>query len=121
MKQILSVHGMEMPLLALVGLVTINATINGMFILLYTAIQCTTLSAIDNGTISYNPTGNGQFGFNTVATHTCTMGYFLSSGCNVRMCGGDDSSTTGMWSGNVPMCTGESLLLVYTHMCSSRL
>ncbi|XP_064407236.1 sushi, von Willebrand factor type A, EGF and pentraxin domain-containing protein 1-like isoform X2 [Halichondria panicea] len=69
------------------------------------AIQCTTLSAIDNGTISYNPTGNGQFGFNTVATHTCTMGYFLSSGCNVRMCGGDDSSTTGMWSGNVPMCT----------------
>ncbi len=76
-----------------------------------------TLEAIDNGTISYNPIGNGQLEFNTEATHTCTTGYFLSSGSDVRVCGGNDSSTTGMWSGTVPTCTGESLLLhgLYAH------
>ncbi len=77
-----------------------------------------TLSAIDNGTISYNPTENGRFGFNTEATHTCNTGYFLSSGSDVRVCGGNDSSTTGMWSDTVPTCTGKSLLLVCMHMCT---
>ncbi len=76
-----------------------------------------TLEAIDNGTISYNPIGNGQLEFNTEATHTCTMGYFLSNGSDVRVCEGNDSSTAGMWSGTVPTCTGESLLLhgLYAH------
>ncbi len=71
------------------------------------AIQCSALSPIDNGVISYNPLGTEPFGLNTEAIHTCAMGYFLSSGSDVRVCGGG-CSATGVWSGTVPTCTGEN-------------
>ncbi len=84
---------------------------------LYAAIQCPTLNDINNGDISYNSRNDaGQFGFNTEATHTCDNGFFLSNGSDVRVCGGNDSSTIGMWSGHIPVCTGESLLLICSNL-----
>ncbi len=83
---------------------------NAVFFL--TAIQCPALPGIDNAIISYNSVGTDSFFFNTAATHICDNGYFLSDGSNMRVCGGVDSSTAGMWSGTAPTCTGESLLLV---------
>ena len=80
--------------------------------MLFTAILCSDLPDIINGDISYDPAGDDPFPFNTLATHTCDNGYFLSNGSDVRVCGGNDSSTTGMWNGFTPTCTGESLLLV---------
>ncbi len=73
------------------------------------AIQCSELTGIANGTISYNPTGTGSFGFNTEAIHTCDNGFFLSNGSDVRVCGGG-FIINGTWSGDIPTCTGESLL-----------
>ncbi len=75
----------------------------------YTAIQCPALNNINNGDISYNSGNNaGQLWFNTEATHTCDNGFFLSNGNGVRVCEGNDSSTTGVWSVDIPVCTGES-------------
>ncbi len=75
-----------------------------------TVIQCPALNDINNGDIRYNSRKNaGKFGFNTEATHTCDNGYFLSSESDVRVCGGDDSSTTGTWSGTAPGCSGNEV------------
>ncbi len=89
-------------------LITIQRRLK-LFMFFYTAIQCPALNDINNGDISYNSGNNaGQFGFNTEATHTCDNGYFLSNGNGVRVCEGNDSSTVGMWRGDIPVCTGES-------------
>ncbi len=71
----------------------------------YTAIQCSSLAAIDNATISYNPVGTEPFPFNTEATHTCDTFYTLTSGDALRVCGGDCSNTTEVWSGTAPGCS----------------
>ena len=44
--------------------------------------------------------------FATVATYTCDTGYGLSRGDATSTCGGDGSSTSGIWSGVVPTCEG---------------
>ncbi len=50
--------------------------------------------------------------FNTEATHTCDTFYTLTNGSDVRVCGGDDSNTTGAWSGTAPGCSGNSIDLM---------
>lgn len=40
----------------------------------------------------------------TVATYSCDPGYGLSGGDTARTCGGDGSTTTGVWDGMMPTC-----------------
>ncbi len=46
------------------------------------------------------------FDYSTVAIYFCDTGYGLNGGDLTRSCGGDDSSTTGSWSGTQPTCEG---------------
>ncbi len=46
--------------------------------------------------------------FDTVASYSCVNGFGLSGGGPTRTCGGDGSTTTGMWSGSIPTCEGVS-------------
>ena len=64
-----------------------------------TAIMCPGLPLLVNGVISYSDT----LAFGAMATYTCDTGYGLS-GDMTRSCGGDGSSTNGVWSGFAPTC-----------------
>ncbi len=54
------------------------------------------------------------FDYLTVAAYTCNPGYGLSGGDSIRTCEGDDSSTTGEWSGTAPACESK----LDTHACT---
>ena len=73
------------------------------------AITCSSLSSISNGAITYNPDMTSPYNFGTVATHTCSEGFYLQ-GSNARTCGGDGSSVSGVWSGSAPVCAGKYLI-----------
>ena len=48
----------------------------------------------------------GNYYFGTVATHSCSGGFFLM-GNEMRVSEGDGTSPTGMWSGSEPVCSGN--------------
>ncbi len=73
----------------------------------FVAITCSALAQIINGTISYE---SSTFGFGSSATHSCMDGFFLS-GSSTRRCEGDGSSTSGIWSGSAPICTGTYIVI----------
>ncbi len=72
-----------------------------------TVVTCPDLPAPDNGQISFAVDMFAPFAYLTVAIYTCNPGYGLSGGGLTRTCGGDDSSTTGEWSGTAPSCEGN--------------
>lgn len=45
------------------------------------------------------------YSFGSTAMYECNAGFGLSH-LTPRQCGGDDSSTIGVWSGAAPTCTG---------------
>ena len=70
------------------------------------AIMCTDLADPTNGDIMFISDNTAPYEFATTATYQCDAGYGLNAGDEVRTCGGDGSSTTGVWSGNAPTCEG---------------
>ena len=65
--------------------------------------MCPGLSAIPDGSISYDPDGTAPFSFNTVATYSCDPGFILQ-GSPTRTCTGDGTSVNGMFDGTAPSC-----------------
>ena len=57
-----------------------------------------------DGEVSYSTAS--PFLTQTVATYTCDRGFRLTGGDMTRTCGGDGSSSDGMWSGTPPICEG---------------
>ena len=70
---------------------------------LSTAIQCSALPELTNGTIVYASDMTAPYDFGTTATHSCVSGFNLA-GDEVRTCDGDGSSITGEWDLNEPDC-----------------
>ncbi|XP_064386513.1 sushi, von Willebrand factor type A, EGF and pentraxin domain-containing protein 1-like [Halichondria panicea] len=70
-------------------------------------IECPSLPDITNGMVSYESDNSDNLALRTVATYSCTAGFFLdvSEGDEVRTCLDDDGmDTIGMWSGQEPSC-----------------
>ena len=65
--------------------------------------MCPELSAIPDGSISYDPAGTAPFSYNTVATYSCDPGFSLQ-GSPTRTCTGDGTSVDGMFDGTAPSC-----------------
>ncbi|XP_064387965.1 uncharacterized protein LOC135336171 isoform X3 [Halichondria panicea] len=68
------------------------------------SITCTSLSSISNGVLVYGPDSTNPFNFGTIASYTCDDGFYLTSGSDVRTCGGDGLNTIGSWNGAAPVC-----------------
>ena len=67
-------------------------------------IECSPLSTITNGTISYSPDVTPDHDLGTKATYTCEAGFYLE-GSEVRVCMDDEGmDTIGVWSGQEPNC-----------------
>ena len=56
---------------------------------------------------------SAPYDFGTTATYSCNSGYSLV-GDEVRTCGGDGSSTMGVWDLNEPSC--EGMLAAYNDL-----
>ena len=69
-----------------------------------TALTCSGLSVPQNGRIFFTPDTTSPYDYNSVATYACNPGFGLTGGDPTRTCGGDDSSTSGVWSGTAPVC-----------------
>ncbi len=54
----------------------------------------------------YGPDSTNPFNFGTIASYTCDEGFYLTSGSDVRTCGGDGLNTIGSWNGAAPVCLG---------------
>ena len=63
--------------------------------------QCLPLASIPNGVITYDPDMIPDYDVDTVATHTCNLGFRLSLGNVTRVC-----LASGRWSGITPVCLG---------------
>ena len=85
------------------------------------AITCLELPAPVNGQISYAVDMFVPFDYSTVAIYSCDTGYGLSGGDLTRSCEGDDSSTTGSWSGSQPTCEGgrQNIYLKQSYLCTN--
>ncbi len=70
-----------------------------------TAVSCTELGSINNGSIAYSSDTVAPFDYGTTATYSCNEGLYLE-GNQMRTCQGDDSSPIGTWSGMSPVCAG---------------
>ena len=66
--------------------------------------MCLELNASAKGQIEYSTDQTPDFDFGTIATYRCDRGYGISGGNGIRMCGGDVSSSVGLWSGIDPSC-----------------
>ncbi len=77
-----------------------------MSLILHAAITCETLSAPENGTVSYSTDNNniGAFSFGTEAYFSCDVGFSLV-GNETRTCG-DGNMTVGEFNGTTPACEG---------------
>ena len=71
--------------------------------ILSTVIECPALTDPMNGGIVYAPDTSADYDFGTTATYSCNSGYSLV-GDEVRTCGGDGSSTMGVWDLSEPFC-----------------
>ncbi len=83
----------------------------------HTAITCTSLSPISNGVLAYGPDSTDPFNFGTIASYTCDDGFYLTSGSDVRTCGGDGLNTIGSWNGAAPVCLCKYRKICYRISC----
>ncbi len=60
--------------------------------------------------IIYSPDQGSPYSIGTVATFSCLDGFILEGSPN-RLCGGDDSTSAGTWSGVDPVCRGACVQL----------
>ena len=70
-----------------------------------TAITCPSLSPGSAQMISYTPDTTAPFSHGTTASFFCADGSYLD-GVQTRLCSGDGTSTSGLWSGIMPICRG---------------
>ncbi len=78
---------------------------------LYTAIECSSLTAPIDGIISYAVDTTAPFEFGTTATYKCNTGFGLSGINSDRNCGG--LNNLGEWSGAAPTCEREQFLYCF--------
>ncbi len=64
------------------------------------------LAMLNSGVIRYMPDVAGEVEYATVAVHECDEGFFLV-GVENRTCTGDDTGTTGRWTDNASVCSGN--------------
>ncbi len=78
-----------------------------------TAITCSPLSNLTNGSVSYSnvPGENNSYPFNAMAIYSCNSGFALV-GNKTRNCSGDGSTTTGDFDGLAPTCNGIIICLL---------
>ena len=71
-----------------------------------TAITCPSLSPPGSAQmIRYSPDTTAPFSHGTTASFFCADGSYLD-GVQTRLCSGDGTSTSGLWSGMMPTCRG---------------
>ena len=66
--------------------------------------MCPALTPPTNGVIVYASDTSADFDFETTATFSCNPGFGMVGGDEVRTCGGNGSSATGVWTGNQTVC-----------------
>ena len=82
-----------------------------------TAIECSMVNALPNGTVMYSVDTVAPFEFGTVATLSCDNGFFLD-GDDVRVCEDDDQlDTVGVWSESNATCEGKLAVRIYNTIC----
>ena len=75
--------------------------------IIHAAITCPTLMPPANADpITYSTVPSPALSFGTTATYTCSSGFSVTAGDVIRTCGGDGSSTMGVWNGMEPTCGG---------------
>ena len=68
--------------------------------------MCPVLPDLANGWIAnYSDSNASEYG--TVAIFNCHTGFGLVGGEKNVTCGGDGSSSVGVWSSTIPKCEGE--------------
>lgn len=72
--------------------------------------MCPDIPNPTNGRIDFAPDETAFFDYATNATYVCNFGYGLSGTNTIRRCGGDGTSTTGVWSGSAPTCESMHFL-----------
>ena len=77
-----------------------NMSLQHMYMMSLTAVDCGALTNPDNGQVSHTAGTT----FRQTATYSCNSGYNMVGG-NLRSC-----QATGMWSGRMPTCQGMLLL-----------
>ena len=75
--------------------------------LIHPAINCASLPLVSNGVVVYSTPGPSLYPFGATARYSCNAGFGLSTMATTLTCGGDGSSTNGVWSGMPPTCDGE--------------
>ncbi len=75
------------------------------YTILHPALTCASLTAPNNGMITYATDTTAPFDYQTTATYSCNPGYGLSGGDTVRTCTGLADSS-GEWTGTAPTCEG---------------
>ncbi len=83
--------------------------------ILHAAITCPSLPLPDNGVIAYMAHSPPPYEFGTAARYLCNTGYGLSTNQPLT-CGGDGSSPTGMWNGEIPTCEGSKLYILQSFL-----
>ena len=73
---------------------------------MFAAITCIDLPAPTNGGIEYTGDMVSPYDYGTSAIISCDIGYGASD-LTPRVCGGDDSSTIGVWDGMAATCHGN--------------
>ncbi len=81
-----------------------------------TAITCSALLAIGNGTIVYSSNMIEPYDHETTATYECGTGYEITSGDKKRNCTGDGTTRSGDWNGSPAMCS-RKLRILLRHLC----
>ena len=81
---------------------------NKSFFFFHSAIMCLSLVPLENGSISYSPDSGDNFTIGTTATYSCSAGFALVGGDNIRSCMDDDQADTeGVWRGTASTCQGS--------------
>ena len=73
--------------------------------------MCPDIADPEYGQIIFSPDQIAPFSYGTVANFSCVSGYGLNGGAK-QICGGNGSSTDGVWSGSSPTCNCE-LCFIY--------
>ena len=77
---------------------------------LFTAIECSALTAPTNGGVSYSTDMTEPFSIGTIATFICDDDYTLNSATATLTCADDNQADTlGTWGGSEPSCLGKSI------------
>ncbi len=81
----------------------------------YTGIICPQLPDHLYGMIQVNEAPH-YYGSQAIYITNCPTGQERRGGDDVRICTGDGSSETGVWSGTAPLCVGK-YMHIYNSMC----